>query len=95
MKVIIAILFIPPIMLWYSLTASVLWGWFMVPFFGLPVLSILQVWAVMMTLQAFLPRWKIHKPIGEFDWGGFFTSLIGRPVVALLFGAILKFWVLV
>lgn len=46
---------------------SVMWGWFIVPVFGLPELSIVQAIGVAMVISLFQVRHYTHTPSGDED----------------------------
>lgn len=87
------LILIVPISLWYAFAASVLWGWFIVPFFQAPELSLWQMWAVALTLGVMRPKFNIHKETREIDWPMAGFVLFG-PALSLGLGAIVKFWIL-
>lgn len=89
---IIVVLLLIPILLWYAFVASIMWGWFIVPFFNAPPLSIWQMFAVALTLTAIRPKIDWHKS-NEFDWEK--IALIPlMPLITLALGAMTKFWML-
>lgn len=80
---------------WSGLAVSVLWGWFVVPVFGLPALSIAQAYGL-----ALLVGMLTHRGTkSDKDADGFAMALgrafIGAPFVAglvLLVGYVVKMW---
>lgn len=80
---------------WTGLALSMLWGWFIVPVFGLPVLSIAQAYGIALVVAC-----VASKSSPEKDQDGFGTVLVKAfirpPLVAafvLLAGYIVKAWV--
>ena len=70
---------------------SVLWGWFMVPLFGLPVLSVAQAYGVALVVQA--AKGYNSK---ELKFGGSGAEALASLVFAppLVYGLLLSFgWV--
>lgn len=62
---------------------SVLWGWFIVPIFGLPALSIIQAWGVAIVFRSLQGIDLGQKT--EQSWGSLFAkAFIGKPLVAVL-----------
>lgn len=78
---------------WMGLTLSVLWGWFIVPLFGLPALSIWQACAVLLVasvLRGWNPNKRDEKP--KDFW---FKVLLIPPFATglyLVFGWFVKAW---
>lgn len=82
--------------LWYAFAASMLWGWFIVPVFGVPVLGVWQIFGIMLFLSALRP--KIDLNAREEGWeraSVAFTAALAAPALSLGVGAVIRFWVLV
>lgn len=88
---VLAPLIIAPIALYFAWAASLLWGWFIVPIFGAPSLSILQMWGVCLTLNMMRPRISLEKE-GTDGWQIGLFSLVCGPPIAVGFGYAIKFW---
>jgi hypothetical protein len=86
-----ALVVIVPISLYYSWATSYLWGWFIVPAFGAPALSTLQIWGITLTLGLLQPRMNLEKS-REKDFEGALIALIAAPIVALGLGYSIRFW---
>lgn len=80
-----------PLSLYYSWAASYLWLWFVVPTFGLPALSTLQVWGICLFLAMLRPRLDPKKTKGD-DWEAAIFTIIVAPLLALGLGYAIKFW---
>ena len=91
---IVALLLTIPSLIFSGYVLSVLWGWFMVPIFGMPALSIpaaIGVWMVIgfithQTIDADDSRTsekKLYESIGQ---------AISRPLLALLVGYIVHLY---
>lgn len=87
MKAIAAILVTVPLALWRGFVLSVMWGWYVVPTFGLPALSPVVAVGVIWTVHLF------YMPIPKPEERGkpvelvypFLYGLVS-PAVALAFG---------
>lgn len=80
---------------WAGLAASVLWGWFAVPIFGLPALGVAQAYGIALVLRSF--RWmtpedsKTDRSAGEV----FARGIMLPPLMCGLFllcGWVAKAW---
>lgn len=79
---------------WTGLALSVLWGWFIVPVFGLPVLSIAQAYGIALVVACVASKSSPEKEQGGFG-AVLGNAFIRPPVVAafvLLVGYIVKAW---
>lgn len=83
--------FIIPIALYFAWAATYLWGWFIVPVFGAPPLTVLQAWGICLTLSLLKPKINIDKG-GEKDWAGGLLAIILAPLTGLGLGYAIKFW---
>jgi len=80
---------------WTGLAVSVMWGWFVVPVFGLPSLSIAQAYGLALVVGVLT-----HKGTkADKDSDGFAmalcTAFVGAPCIAglfLLVGYVVKLW---
>ena len=79
---------------WSGLTLSILWGWFVVPAFSLPTLSLLQAYGLALVLRA--ARGYQDQPKSEDGFGAAMAkAFITPPLVAgllLLVGWVVKSW---
>ena len=64
---------------WSGLTFSVLWGWFVVPLFGLPVLGVWAGYGVMLTVRAAVGLRGADKDSKGF--GAQLMKLVVHPVL--------------
>lgn len=71
---------------WTGLTASILWAWFAVPTFGLPVISIAQAYGLALIVRLF--QLHQHSKETEKGWRWIATALVKWPLYAGLFLAI-------
>jgi hypothetical protein len=88
--VIFVLLFAVPISLYYAWAASILWGWFLVPF-GLPPLTILQIWGICLFLSMLRPRIKTDQQ-NKDEIGSALMALALSPLISLALGYAIKFW---
>lgn len=65
---------------WTGLTLSVLWGWFAVPVFGLPVLTVWQAYGLSLIVST-LKRYKLEKNDDGFGIA-MAKVLFGAPFIA-------------
>lgn len=79
---------------WSGLTLSILWGWFVVPMFALPALTLLQAYGLALVLRAV--QGYQAQPKSEDGFGGALAkAFILPPVLAglvLLAGWVAKSW---
>jgi hypothetical protein len=80
-----------PIALYFAWAASHLWGWFIVPVFGAPPLTVLQAWGICLTLSMLKPKIDMSKG-GEKDWASGVLAIVIGPLMALGLGYAIKFW---
>lgn len=66
---------------------SILWGWFVVPIFGLPPLSVVQ--AIAIALMASMLTHQYVPPKEKDTWGPWAQAFLG-PLLALGMGWIVK-----
>lgn len=78
----LAAIVVVPISLYYAWTATVLWGWFVVPIFNVPQLTIWQAWGLSLTMGVFRP--KTAK--SETNW----QAVLILPPMALAVGYIIR-----
>ena len=82
MKKLITILCLAPfIYLWNGFVLMKLWGWFMVPQFGLPVLSLSGAIGVGMVVSFLIHRVNHEKELTEI-----IVAVVTFPALALLAG---------
>lgn len=80
-----------PISLYFAWAASHLWLWFIVPVFGAPPLSILQLWGICLFLGMLRPKFDMSKS-EEKNWAGGVAAIILSPPLALGMGYAIKNW---
>lgn len=80
---------------WAGLAASVLWGWFAVPIFGLPALGVAQAYGIALVLRSFRGMMpgdsKTDRSVGEV----FARCIMLPPLMCgmfLLIGWVAKAW---
>jgi hypothetical protein len=83
---------IVPIALYFAWAATHLWGWFIVPTFGAPPLTVLQAWGICLTLAMLKPRIDWKKTGGEVDLANGFLAVLLGPLLALALGYAIRFW---
>lgn len=69
---------------WRGFTLSILWGWFIVPLFGLPALSI--PFAIGLSLVVGFLSQQAHQAHSDKDWGQVCLIAALYPALALLIG---------
>ncbi|WP_280191177.1 hypothetical protein [Delftia sp. PS-11] len=79
---------------WVGLTLSTLWGWFVSPLFGLPVITLLQAYGLALVFRA---AWGFDNKKREPESFGAFVarSLVQAPLAAGLtlgVGWVAKSW---
>lgn len=72
----------------YGYVISVLWGWFVVPVFGLPAIGLVQAYGL--ALVGALAFSTVPK--GDDD-GAYWATILLRPWIVLVIGWVLTFWV--
>lgn len=76
--------------IWGGYVLSIIWGWFMVPTFGLPLLSVTAAMGVALVIGYLTHAYK--EPDSEtHPWKRMFYVFM-RPLVVLVFGWIVKQW---
>lgn len=68
---------------------SILWGWFMVPIFHLPELSIIPATGISLVVSWFVSHSEINKG-HETDYKKAGTALIIKPIIYLFIGYIIN-----
>lgn len=91
-SLVVVLVLIIPISLWFAFAASILWGWFMVPIFNAPGLSMIQCWAIAITLSMFRPPIDITKTELESIGSAFAAVVLGPPLAIGLGWAIKNWW---
>lgn len=66
---------------WSGLTLSFLWGWFVSPTFGLPALSLLQAYGLVLVAR-FVQGFEVNKTGSESLGGVMAGALVRHPFVA-------------
>jgi hypothetical protein len=82
-----------PVALYYAWAASILWGWFIVPTFGLPPLTVLQMWGIFLTLEMLRPRFEFEKKDNS-EWAHRLFALTLAPLLSLGIGYAIKNWLM-
>ena len=77
-----------PILLWNGWAASTLWGWFIVPTFNAPAISITQAAGVALVVGVF--RAKISSPKDEMKWSTRIVAIIIGPPISVGLGWVIK-----
>lgn len=78
--------------LWGGYVLSILWGWFMIPVFGLPALTAMQAAGVKLTVRVI--TYTHRREEEKDDW--LITSFVEAtilPLVLLGLGWIIQHWV--
>lgn len=81
-----------PVALYYAWAASYLWGWFIVPTFGLSPLSTLQLWGITLFLSMLRPKMTFDDKKKEIDWGSAVAAVLIVPLLVLSLGYAIRFW---
>jgi hypothetical protein len=87
LAVVLAVAFALALSLWAGFAVSILWGWFVVPLFGLRPLSIAA--ATGLCLIGGLLTAKYARPKEDDGWRMFVRALL-HPPLAVLFGFVLR-----
>lgn len=69
---------------WRGYVLSILWGWFMVPAFGLPALTVPLAIGLSLVV-GFLTAHRLKKD-KDFEWGWAIGNMIFAPAMVLLIG---------
>ena len=77
-----------PVLLWNGWAASVLWGWFIVPTFGAPAISISQAAGMALVVGAF--RFKLSSPKDETSLSMKIIAVLIGPPLAVGLGWVVK-----
>lgn len=86
---IVAMLFIGiPIALYWAWAGTILWGWFIVPIFHVPAISVLQMYGVVLTLSVIRPT----LPTTQQQWGTMCIFVTIGPLLSLAVGHVVKSW---
>lgn len=92
------ILMIVPSVMWSGYVLSIMWGWFVVPTFGLPPLHIGVAIGISSIVSFIVPRTDCQKKKDK-DGDGIGAIVLkdtiktfGKPAFFLLFGWIVKSW---
>ena len=85
-----------PSVMWSGYVLSIMWGWFIVPTFGLPSLQVGVAIDISGIISFIVPTSDYKKKeedegIGEIVLGGVIRA-VGKPAIFLLFGWIVKSW---
>lgn len=68
--------------IWSGYVLSVIWRWFMVPLFGLPVLSIPAAIGIDALVTLVIPSQKPSKDTEQSTWSAIITGIL-KPLVML------------
>lgn len=80
------------LMFWRAYVASVLWGWFAVPLFGVPPLTFIHAVGLSLTVAVLLRSSLALKKEEEADLGKTFINLLLTPLIYLAVGWFIKCW---
>lgn len=69
---------------------SVLWRWFIVPVFHLPVLSIVQAIGISMVVTMF--TYQAPEDVKGREWTDLIARMFAKPALGLFFGWIVRMW---
>lgn len=86
----VAALLLLPILLWSGWAASILWGWFAVPAFGLPPLSITNAAGICLLIS--VARVKLSAPKDSLSFGQKVFAVVFGPPFAVGMGWLVK-WI--
>lgn len=81
-------LLLVPVMLWQGWAAAILWGWFIVPTFSVPAISISQAAGIMLVVG--LLRFKMTGPKDEISWTTKIVGFVIGPPIAVGLGWVVK-----
>lgn len=76
--------------LWGGYVFSILWGWFMVPIFQLPVLTVAQGIGIVLVMTLYIPSQKSEKKDFKEIFCDSILLSIFRPLLALGIGWIVR-----
>jgi hypothetical protein len=76
--------------IWRGFVLSILWGWFMVPLFGLPALNI--PFAIGIALVVGFLTHQSSNENEKTDWGNSITMAVMYPALILLVGWVVTFF---
>lgn len=79
-----------PVSLYFGWAASILWGWFVVPVFGLPPITVMQAWGITLALSMLRPKINMSKSESDFPSG--LLAVVIAPPLSVGFGYAIKFW---
>lgn len=77
--------------MWSGYVLSIVWGWFIVPIFHLPPLTVAQAISVSLVFGLFRSHTSCAKDKDEPSWAPLLTAFLA-PLLVLAFGAILRHW---
>ena len=81
-------------MLWRAYVATILWGWFVVPFFGLPQLSLAFAIGVTLVIGLISGRGMVSNYVQDEKKKWYpLASLVFGPALTLLMGWVAKQYV--
>lgn len=91
LKLLAVLALIPTSIFLNGYTLSVLWGWFIVPIFGLPTLGIVSAmgFALVVTYLTHQADWTKDENKTSGAVGRAFTVAVLKPLFGLLFGWVL------
>lgn len=80
---------------WAGLAASVLWGWFAVPIFGLPAIGVAQAYGIALVLRSFRGMTPVDSKTDRSAGEVFVRGIMLPPLTCglyLLIGLCVKAW---
>jgi hypothetical protein len=86
--VLLALLFLGLMCAWQGYVLSVLWGWFFVPTFGVPALSVPAAFGVALVVRFLTHQHNDDERASTVKM----TAMALNPAVALCFGWVVKQW---
>ena len=81
------VIMVLPVALWRGFVLTKLWAWFIVPTFGLPMLTMIPAIGLSLVVGMFIPYNKTEDS-KEYAWDNYLTNGFLLPAIALIFGYI-------
>lgn len=91
----VALVMLVPVALWRGYVLSILWGWFIVPTFGAPALSLVMAIGLAIVVGMFTASIPSKKKDDEDDkaLSNYFVNGFITPALSLLFGYIVTLFI--
>lgn len=83
-----------PFVIWKSYVITILWSWFVVPYFNLPPLSIWLVYGLMTLYGIFKSDYTVKKEQDDTNWKSTFVMLLLGPAMSLGVGYLIHHFAL-